>query len=699
MPKKLSQILLIIGVCIGIVQAASVNGIVKDSTQGTAIAGVRVTLREGTQPSIASDTTDSLGGFTFLINDTGSFTVRASLADYITKNLDVSIPTDTSVINVEIPLAKQIYTTVSGVVKDSANESPLAGAIVRLGSGQSRRDTTGADGAFSFDSVATGDQVIQISLTGYVTKRDTVTVNGTPVTANFAIVKQVYTKISGVVKDSVTDTLIAGAVVRLGTGFQGKSDTTGTDGAFLFDSVVSGNQNIQISLSGYVTKTVQCTTTGTAVTLNILLAKPVYATVSGVVTDSASGSPVESAIVRLGTGFQFKYDTTGADGAYAFDSVTGTQTIQVTHLTYATKSSQITISGNVTLDFPLAAVITATISGIVTDSVTNSPIANAAIRVGVNGSYRSDSTGADGSYSITYVREGNQPIRISCNGYVTQNDTVIVSSSDPVTFNIVLVKIITTTVSGIVVDSATNNPIANAVVRLVSGLQLVTDTTGADGAYSLSEVSEGNNTVQVSCAGYTSKTSAVTISSRDPITLDFKLVAIITTTVSGIVTDSATGLPVANAVVRLGTWNNYMYDTTGADGAYSIPNVPEGNQPVKVECDNFQALRDTLSIAGSTPIVSNFKLVQEIIATKNGIGYNNGLPNFNLSAGILNLINIRGSGMLNLFALDGSLIYKRSFDRNCSSIILPDRIRSSAAFIVHIASEGNTIKRKVLSLR
>jgi hypothetical protein len=131
----------------------------------------------------------------------------------------------------------------------------------------------------------------------------------------------------------------------------------------------------------------------------------------------------------------------------------------------------------------------------------------------------------------------------------------------------------TGTLTGTVIDSASGNPITGATVQ-VSGPSNRTLTTGANGGYT-SVLPVGDYTVTASAFSYGSGTSSGTVTQGQTTTVNFTLTRVATGTVSGHVRNGS-GQPVANATVQiLGT--PIAAVTTGADGAFSFPNVPLGN--------------------------------------------------------------------------------------------------------------------------
>ncbi len=155
---------------------------------------------------------------------------------------------------------------------------------------------------------------------------------------------------------------------------------------------------------------------------------------------------------------------------------------------------------------------------------------------------------------------------------------------------------------GIVTDSVTGLPINNAVVTLVG--QSISKNTKITGEYKTGLAVAGTYTVQVSKAGYNTKTiSGVQLLNGILTPLDVELSASSAQiTLTGNVMESGTGLPIAGATVQLsGTLGN-LDITTDAAGSFSVPGFFAGNYVVtagkwgyQTYCDNGQNINATTS--------------------------------------------------------------------------------------------------------
>jgi len=159
-------------------------------------------------------------------------------------------------------------------------------------------------------------------------------------------------------------------------------------------------------------------------------------------------------------------------------------------------------------------------------------------------------------------------------------------------------------IDGTVTDSVTGNPIAGAQVRAV-GAVTRTGTTQADGTYHLGGVPEGSYDMTVTAFGYSPGMATVAVVNGQTTVQNFALNAGAAHRVSGTVTNSATGLPVAGATVRIqGT--PIPPATTDADGMYAFAVVPDGTYDIMATAPGLRP--STQSVTVDQDVVVNFAL-------------------------------------------------------------------------------------------
>ena len=255
-----------------------------------------------------------------------------------------------------------------------------------------------------------------------------------------------------------------------------------------------------------------------------IFVKSSLGTVSGRVTDSSTGNPIAGATVTVDA---VASDTTSEDGYYWFVNVEpGVYMVAVSAAGYESLSESVTVlAGEITtLNFELPP-LPGTVNGTVTNSLTGEPVAGATVTA--NG--YSAITDSFGAYVISNVSLGNYTVTASAEKYVSQSKTATVTAGTTTTLDFALAPL-NGTLSGVVTDSSTGNPISGAAVT-VNGVSV---STGADGSYSI-ELAPGNYTVTASKDGYESSSKTnITVIAGDTTTVDFELTPTPTPAPSGI---------------------------------------------------------------------------------------------------------------------------------------------------------------------
>ena len=132
-------------------RSGNITGTVTASGGGP-LAGVQVQLLDGNGNVVATTTTDASGHYTFQGIPPGSYTLHFTHDGYVPSTDSVIVPrNDTVVVDAQLaPLAG----SVSGVVRDSQTNLPIAGATVTLTQGSATRTAvSNGSGEFSFANV------------------------------------------------------------------------------------------------------------------------------------------------------------------------------------------------------------------------------------------------------------------------------------------------------------------------------------------------------------------------------------------------------------------------------------------------------------------------------------------------------------------------------------------------------------------
>jgi hypothetical protein len=372
-----------------------------------------------------SATSNSSGVYSIANVAGGTQTVTASAAGYLPVSTPANVNGETSTLNFQLSTAGVLNITVI-----NSGGSPVSGALVSLSGGQistSLTGTTNASGIYSSSWIPIGTYTVSngsVSETATVTTGKTtsvtITQNSGPTTGT----------ITGTVTNS-SGTALSGATVSSG----GISATTQANGAYSLANVPAGTQTVTASLTGFQTGTQSVTVTanGTSTTNFTLTQAPSIGTITGKVTNIATGSVLSGATVKWGS----MAVATNTSGVYTIPNVTsGNQTLTASAAGYLPRNGTVNVVGGATatLNIQLAA---AGIIGIkaVNASGAADPGATVAIKGGEIATTVPGTTNASGTFSSSWIPIGTYTVTISENGHTTQTKSATVTSGKTTTVN------------------------------------------------------------------------------------------------------------------------------------------------------------------------------------------------------------------------------------------------------------------------
>jgi hypothetical protein len=315
------------------------------------------------------------------------------------------------------------------------------------------------------------------------------------------------------------------------------------------------------------------------------------ATLQGRVLDAYTGKPVKNATLAIG---QHKSLTTGVDGSFSTTSWSPKDTLTVSAGDYETQTLNLaekpdlqqTKTPTVTLD---VVVRPNTLRGVITDSYTHKPVANA--RVGMNGGAGATSD-ANGVYVLRDVPPSFKLV-VSAPDYADAQADISRATER-------LLALRPNVVRGEVKDRYAGKAIAGAQVKAGD----TTATTGSDGRYELRNAPEQGE-VSFTAAGYNTV--------KAPLQRTTKLDATLRPNVlRGVVKDRLIGKAIGGVQVKLGD----ATAITGADGRYELHNVPEQGE-VSFSAAGYDFVKQPLPAATEMDATLRPNVVRGVVKDSN----------------------------------------------------------------------------------
>jgi large repetitive protein len=616
--------------------------------------------------------------------------------------------------------------TVSGIVDTGG--VPLAGVIVTItpvAGGAGLSDTTNATGDYSITGLTAGFHTIDATLSGFAPYTGFVNIPnaGSVITGRniTLIVLPPGITISGSVTDSATGNPLTGGIVRLSTIGGGAtvvdSATVALAGTYSLLHVQAGTYNLSASAAGHVTQTLRVVVAAANLARNFLLVGlPAGIVISGTVSDSVSGNALAGAKVYLrtgggGGGALLDSAVTSGTGTYSIDSVApGNYRLVASAALHTTKTiNPLTVAAApITQNFQLVGLPAGIIiSGTVTDSVSGNPLAGAVVRLRTGGFpvtvIDSAITSGTGTYSIDSVMPGTYSLNATAAGHTAKTIAGVVVAAAPISQNIPLVGLPAgIRISGSVIDSVSGLPLAGAIVRLRTpagpggGTLVDSAITIANGTYAIDSVQPGTYNLVASDVGHVAKTDAGIVVAAAALVRNFELVRAPGIAISGRVADSASGLPLAGAIVRA-FQAGVLVDSAivATNGSYSL-SVPAGTYTMTANAAGHGTKTITGVVVTTTPLTENFMLVSGAVGTVSAATVKMLKPDFSISAaGILQLRNFNEQGVVSVFSVNGKLVYRTGIVAHATAVVLPKTV-VGGMYLVSVTQKSAVYNKQVI---
>lgn len=217
------------------------------------------------------------------------------------------------------------------------------------------------------------------------------------------------------------------------------------------------------------------------------------------------------------------------------------------------------------------------LSGTIIDAYTGKPVSSATLDLGgaqattdAAGKYQLASWQQDGTLQI--AASGYEPVAIA----LAEQPQLAKPTPPAATLD---ARLRPNTISGVLTDAYTKQPLAGALVK---ASETLSTTTSADGRYAITGVPEQFG-LTITAKGYDSMSQSL----RQQVSFDG---ALRPNVLAGVVTDRYSGQPVPGAQVKA---DDALSATTGPDGKYQLEGVP-AEATIEISADGYAALTQPL---------------------------------------------------------------------------------------------------------
>lgn len=302
--------------------------------------------------------------------------------------------------------------------------------------------------------------------------------------------------------------------------------------------------------------------------------------------------PTGAVVTAISTTGEIFAATTNLGYYRITDLPPGTYTVrcELEHYVTAEKTNILVSYGQTTWPPDFMLVLGGTITGTVTDDDTDAPIEGAWVTLsGLGIEPFGTFTDVNGHFAFTAVPDGNWELFVQAEGYVLpQPIAVQILAHENKDISIVLVT--GASISGLVTD-AQGVPLQGAnVVASVAGGTSAMVKTNVNGQYTLRGLSAGDCNILALAQGYvTAESTVFGLNLHDTLT-DINFSLQMGLTVAGVVTDSATGNPLAGAIVSLNKGDTIVaVRETNAAGRFTTSECDHGQYIVECHMAGYQA--------------------------------------------------------------------------------------------------------------
>jgi protocatechuate 3,4-dioxygenase beta subunit len=507
---------------------------------------------------------------------------------------------------------------LTGIITDP-NGIAISGAVIQILDDTRSVVTTvltQSDGRYAVRDLLLGIYTMNVSAPDFEQKSLSAFIEAGETTVTNLELALLPGSVEGVATDAGSGAFIARTNVELrlisSSGPVVKTTLTDTQGSYRFSSVPAGNYTVVATNRNYGNDSDAIVVLPGVTAFSDLQLSPVTASVSGRVTDSDDSQPLVNTLLRLANrnGVVVAEVQTDIDGNYLIEGLLpGEFSLTAINQDYRSSVISFTASPNTTntVTFNMNA-IPSVFSGFVTDADTGLPIVGAIVETYdlLNRPIAVALTNIEGFYTIPGLSNGTYTLRASAQGYGSEGRQSDILVNETKVENFALPGM-PASISG-TVTIAGNGPLINAQVNVYNdnGVLVGSTFTNEDGNYLVGNLSAGSYTVTADAEGYLEQSIDLTLATGENRTgINFALSPGADGDITGQVSDSRTGLPLAGVLIQLFELNGELVRgvTTNNAGVFLLRGVRAGAYELRASAAGYETFSTQIELLADEELV------------------------------------------------------------------------------------------------
>lgn len=417
---------------------------------------------------------------------------------------------------------------------------------------------------------------------------------------------------TGKITNASTALPIESATVKMSNGVITKTITTSKDGRFTFNNVEPSKYQFTYSSPSLSVETQTASVqAGQQVDLGTttLSVTPVNGVIQGTVVDAITKQALSGVSIQI-SGTTTVNTVTDSAGQYSVQVSPGSVALTASLQNYIDSTATASLQAGQVVNFSpslfttLPNDTTVTLSGSLIDATNNTAITNGVITITGSSNVQADSDG-NGQFTFTGLTAGSMTLSVTAQGYNTVSVSLIATEGAQSNIgDIQLTPLPTTgTVKGIVIDAATNLPLAGVNIQ-IAGTTTVGTLTDSNGQYSVS-IEPGDISITTSLTDYLSTTATASVIAGQVLTFSpslSKTPPIDTTiTLTGRIVDVKDNSAIANATLILSGSANQQ-TTSDTNGQFTFTGLTAGTITLSITATNYYTEVNIYILAGGNNI-------------------------------------------------------------------------------------------------